>query len=211
MSKMPDFPPEVLDLLKPTPENWNERKDKNAMVGMIYVDPMKGPYIVYVSRLEWFSLAPRYEENPGDATKLTLPVTNVRVYCTGGPSCYDNTECIERVQKIQEYDMNVRNLPDIAPNFLIGSEGIVYEGRGWTKEATRSNVDFPEFKGNCLDIAYIGDYKNTGKRPRWAIVRALINMILYGIKNEHVHPLFKLFNYNTKYEYLKGVPEISNE
>lgn len=40
---------------------------------------------------------------------------------------------------------------------MIGEDGTIYEGRGWTMDADRP-MELSHITGRCLDIAYIGDY-----------------------------------------------------
>lgn len=47
--------------------------------------------------------------------------------------------------------MNSDGLDDISYNFLIGSDGVVYVGRGWYKQ---SEVDDPE----AIVVAFIGNF-----------------------------------------------------
>ena len=46
--------------------------------------------------------------------------------------CTTKEECIEKVKAIQKYHQDVKKNKDVAYNFLIGEDGNVYEGRGYT-------------------------------------------------------------------------------
>lgn len=69
---------------------------------------------------------------------------------TGGPQCHDIQTCCNRFREIQDKDMNVEKLRDIRFNFLIGGDGIIYEGRGWHNRN--------EIGTNTIDIGYIGNF-----------------------------------------------------
>ncbi|CAF1366332.1 unnamed protein product [Rotaria sordida] len=54
------------------------------------------------------------------------------------PNCYDDDECIQRVQAIQDLHQNDQGWVDIGYHFLVGENGKVYEGRGWNRQAAHS-------------------------------------------------------------------------
>lgn len=74
-------------------------------------------------------------------------------------SCKTKDECIGRLQAMQTFYMDELQLSDIPFNFLVGDDGNVYEGRGFTYqgEIPRSdNVNFYDDAG--LFVALIGDF-----------------------------------------------------
>jgi N-acetylmuramoyl-L-alanine amidase len=80
---------------------------------------------------------------------LNTPVPFIVIHDTVSPTCRTHDACIRRIQGIQNHHMNEKSKKkmfdceislcnlftdwdDIAYNFLIGENGLVYEGRGWT-------------------------------------------------------------------------------
>ncbi|XP_068989298.1 peptidoglycan-recognition protein SC1a-like [Neodiprion pinetum] len=55
----------------------------------------------------------------------------VIIHHTKTESCYKQALCHAKVRKIQDEHINNNSWSDIGPNFLIGEDGNVYEGRGW--------------------------------------------------------------------------------
>lgn len=58
--------------------------------------------------------------------------------------------------------VNVVILPtQLLFSFMIGGDGVLYNGRGWIKQADRS-PSFQKLRKSCLDVAYIGDFVGNG-------------------------------------------------
>ncbi|XP_054264167.1 peptidoglycan-recognition protein 1-like isoform X1 [Macrosteles quadrilineatus] len=110
-------------------------------------------FLSMVSRDEWRALPPL-----ADIPLVTHPVENVIYqHSLDVPVCESDQECTKAVQDMQKKDME-EGKPDIIYNFLIGGNGKVYEGRGWYNQ---SDVHmYPEYNGNRIDIAYIGNFTN---------------------------------------------------
>lgn len=62
-------------------------------------------------------------------------------------------KCMKRVMNIQSFQMDAEGLDDISYNFLIGSDGVVYVGRGWYKQG--EGID-----QGAIIVAFIGDFYN---------------------------------------------------
>lgn len=60
-------------------------------------------------------------------------------------------KCMKRVANIQSFQMDAEGLDDISYNFLIGSDGVVYVGRGWYKQG--EGID-----QGAITVAFIGDF-----------------------------------------------------
>lgn len=63
-------------------------------------------------------------------------------------------QCSLRVRNIQAKHVEIQKMTDIAYNFLIGGNGIIYHGRGWNVEGEHT----ADFNSNSLCIAMIGTY-----------------------------------------------------
>ncbi|XP_065361371.1 peptidoglycan-recognition protein SD-like [Calliphora vicina] len=82
-----------------------------------------------VTRTEWNA-----KEPTNALTPLELPVSRVIIAHTAGNDCSTKDLCSQQVRNIQNYHMTKFHIDDIAYNFLIGNDGNVYEGRGWTNQ-----------------------------------------------------------------------------
>ncbi|XP_055384729.1 peptidoglycan-recognition protein LF-like [Condylostylus longicornis] len=121
----------------------------------------------YISRLMWNA------QEPTDLLdNLTLPVHKVIIAHTATKSCDEQTKCIQLVKSIQNYHINSKNFHDIAYNFLIDSNGFVYEGRGWNIAGAHTRG----FNEESIGIALIGTFtKNTPTANQLNATKLLIN------------------------------------
>ena len=96
-----------------------------------------------VSRAEWGAAPPKSVNrlHPDRVSKLVLHHTTGTY---NGPAT---------VRAIQRFHQETRNWADIGYNFLIGSDGKVYEGRGWDRTGAHARGH----NSNSIGIAYIGD------------------------------------------------------
>lgn len=102
---------------------------------------------------------------------------------------------------------------EISYNFLIGGNGVVFEGRGWDKEGAHT----PSHNANSLGVALIGSF-NVNK-PTDEQVRALRYLIEWGISSGKVDKEYKLFAHRqlhatdspgtTVYEIIESWPHFS--
>ncbi|XP_067891832.1 peptidoglycan recognition protein 1-like [Heterodontus francisci] len=80
-----------------------------------------------IRRSEWSTRASRCTQN------LSTSLTYAVIHHTDGNRCFNMAACKKQLQNIQHYHMVTRGWCDIGYNFLIGEDGNIYEGRGWTK------------------------------------------------------------------------------
>lgn len=107
--------------------------------------------------------------------------------------CYEKHTCMEIVREIQKYHLS-RNFADVAYNFLVGGDGNIYEGRGWSN---RSPIE--GFANNRnIDINFIGDFSvyDNPTLPQFEAVRALIE---YGVNKTNIAENFSLIAANSTY------------
>ncbi|KAK2141387.1 hypothetical protein LSH36_1110g00033 [Paralvinella palmiformis] len=129
-----------------------------------------------IKREEWQAIQPRYIK------RLNHVVNEVFVWHTGPDTCrmigLSGSNCqqcirdepcmVKRISAIQNADLSAGR-EDIAYNFLIGQDGVIYEGRGW-------NVAGPEDSDqNTLSVGMIGDFTN--KKPSYESLSALKNLL----------------------------------
>lgn len=102
-----------------------------------------------------------WEELPKHAP-MTLPIQRIIMTYTGDQSlsCTTPDECIERLRSMLE--QYIVAYGDIPFNFIIGDDGHVYEGRGFTQQGLIVRDDYlPHTDNSGLVIAFIGDYSST--------------------------------------------------
>jgi len=72
------------------------------------------------------------------------------------PECSTRQDCTSRVDGIRGYHMDQLNFDDIGYSFLIGGDGNVYEGCGWTHEGAHTYG----YNKKSIGIAFIGNFEN---------------------------------------------------
>ncbi|XP_027701851.1 peptidoglycan recognition protein 1-like [Vombatus ursinus] len=122
-----------------------------------------------VSRAEWGALPSRCLK------PLNLPVDFVVVSHTGGNPCLSPSDCEQQIRNIQVNDVHIQRLCDISYNFLIGEDGLIYEGRGWSTTGDHSD---PAWNSISLGISFIGNFRNRPPAPR--AIRAIQSLLRCG-------------------------------
>lgn len=87
---------------------------------------------------------------------------------------------------IQAYHIRCRKWDDIAYNFLIGSDGNVYEGRGWTHQGSHTLG----YNHKSICIVFIGDFIEHLPSP--AALTAAKALIQLGVDLGHIPPEYTL-------------------
>ncbi|CAD7083047.1 unnamed protein product [Hermetia illucens] len=116
-------------------------------------------------------------------------VMNVLITQTGGEDCYDMESCI-RLLRLMEASQHSRN-EEIPYNFMIGGDGEIYEGKGWSHLS-----GFPSMpQETSLVISFIGNFtKYEPPQDQLDAGKALLeealkhgklvpNYVLYGMQN----------------------------
>lgn len=85
---------------------------------------------------------------------LELPVSYVIIGHSAAAFCNQKYDCIEKVLEIQQNHLR-RDFDDIGPNFLVGGQGWVFEGRG----ANAFGAMLPTYNRISVSIMFIGDYQ----------------------------------------------------
>lgn len=102
-----------------------------------------------IKRLQWLAQRPT-----GMVNNLTLPISMVIIQHTATESCSSQAQCIFQTRTIQTFHIESHGWYDIGYNFLIGGDGAIYEGRGWTKEGAHTY----SYNNISIGIAFIGTY-----------------------------------------------------
>ncbi|XP_034544842.1 N-acetylmuramoyl-L-alanine amidase-like isoform X2 [Notolabrus celidotus] len=88
-----------------------------------------------IPRCQWGA-----EEYRGTPTPLSLPLQFLYVHHTYEPSspCLSFSRCSLNMRSMQRFHQEDRGWSDIGYSFVVGSDGYVYEGRGWNLLGTHT-------------------------------------------------------------------------
>ncbi|XP_063890595.1 peptidoglycan-recognition protein SB2 isoform X5 [Helicoverpa armigera] len=101
----------------------------------------------YLRRADWQAM-PDY-----GIELLNLPVPFVLIGHSAMTPCTDRYDCIKDMLEIQR-DHQRRGWIDIGPNFFVGGDGLVFEGRG----ANVLGVMVRSWNRVCISIMFMGDF-----------------------------------------------------
>ncbi|KAM9113726.1 peptidoglycan-recognition protein SC2-like [Pangshura tecta] len=118
-----------------------------------------------VSRSQWGARPPRSRD------PLSTPVPYVIIYHTAGSSCTSQASCSQLVRGIQDYHMDSNGWADIGYNFLIGEDGRVYEGRGWSTVGAHASG----WNSVSLGFSFLGTFSS--RTPNAAALNAAQDLI----------------------------------
>ncbi|XP_036778066.2 peptidoglycan recognition protein 4 isoform X2 [Manis pentadactyla] len=93
--------------------------------------------------------------------KLNLPAKYAIIIHTAGRTCNRSAECHLLVQDIQSFLMEKLNSCDVGYNFLVGQDGAVYEGVGWTVQGSHTRG----YNDIALGIAFLGTFSGPRSTP----------------------------------------------
>ncbi|KAG9465605.1 peptidoglycan recognition protein 1-like [Eleutherodactylus coqui] len=127
-----------------------------------------------VTRAQWGA------KNPTCRSRLTTPVPNVIIHHTEGAFCNSRATCSAQVRNIQSFHMKSQHWCDIGYNFLIGENGLVYEGRGWTT----LGVHAASYNSKSSGISFIGSF--TKRVPSNAALNAAKSLIACGVSKNFI-------------------------
>ncbi|CAF0751633.1 unnamed protein product [Didymodactylos carnosus] len=127
-----------------------------------------------VSRSGWGARAAK------GSTKLTTPVSHVVIHHTTGATCTAKNTCISRMKGFQNYHMDTNGWVDIGYNFLVGEDGNIYEGRGWTLVGAHC----VGYNSKSIGISVIGDYSS--RLPVSKALTAVKALIKCGVQKGYI-------------------------
>ncbi|CAM4977864.1 unnamed protein product [Rotaria socialis] len=127
---------------------------------------------ILINRTAWNAIEPK------KYTKLLTPVPYVAIHHTTGPQCTALDDCISLIQSFQRHHLKNPDWDDIGYNFVVGSNGHVFEGRGWNHTGSHCKGYNPK----SIGIGVIGDFsKVSPSKSTLNAVQSLINCgITYG-------------------------------
>ncbi|XP_065337954.1 peptidoglycan-recognition protein SC2-like [Cloeon dipterum] len=122
-------------------------------------------------------------------TNLRRPVPFVLIHHSAGNNCDNLSKCTSTVRNIQAYHMDSRRWSDIGYNFLIGGDGSVFEGRGWTRQGSHE----PKYNANGLGICFLGNFQ--GEAPTAAAIESAKRLIDCGVSTNMISNNYKLIGH----------------
>ncbi|XP_054263430.1 peptidoglycan-recognition protein LF-like isoform X2 [Macrosteles quadrilineatus] len=114
-------------------------------------------------------------------TPLQHPVKEVVLNYLEKDLCKTRAECTQAVLELQD-EYHKKDFKDIGPNFMIGGDGFVYEGRGWNF-APEQHPCAPQLHGKALEIAHFGC---KGDYPPKENVFLSWDLITLGVKKRKI-------------------------
>ncbi|XP_054260729.1 peptidoglycan-recognition protein SB2-like isoform X2 [Macrosteles quadrilineatus] len=117
------------------------------------------PPLEMITRAEWSAVPWMHMDSD---IRLKFPIMHLRHTFTDTDECKNPEECIPFLQQLQK-DSQEKGFPDLI--FLIGSDGMLYEGRGFDWKCTVFDDPWVDSKGESLNIAYIGRFHS--KLDNW--------------------------------------------
>lgn len=112
-----------------------------------------------ISREEWGGRPPVEEFTQ------EVPVPYVVIHHGVSKGCLDQASCSAIVRSYQNHHMDTNGWPDIGYNFLVGEDGNVYKGRGWT----RAGAHAPGYNYNSVGVCFIGTF--TGAQLKYSPIQ----------------------------------------
>ncbi|XP_068082155.1 uncharacterized protein [Anabrus simplex] len=131
-----------------------------------------------ISRAEWGGRPPVATDPLGES-----PTPYVVVHHGGTKNyCFTEQDCSQIVRTYQSWHMDNNEWYDIGYSFVIGEDGLAYEGRGWD----RLGAHAPGYNNRSIGICIIGDF--TDRLPDDAALTTLENLITYGVELGKIRP-----------------------
>lgn len=94
------------------------------------------------------------------------------------------------MRTIQAYNLETTISSDIFYNFLVGGDGMVYEGRGWDLQAFVADYDTEYLDDTSIRISLIGRFNVV--EPSDIIIQATMSLLDFAVKNKKLFREYKL-------------------
>uniref|UniRef100_A0A336LFZ8 CSON011124 protein n=1 Tax=Culicoides sonorensis TaxID=179676 RepID=A0A336LFZ8_CULSO len=145
--------------------------------------------LTIVSRNDWQKI------RNFNTKQLKVPVKEIIISHTGKilngqfeKGCQTETECRDFAVKLEEFYVKRQTWSDLPYNFLIGHDGLIYEGRGWKYDGSFKSAVLGD---DCLSIAFIGNYNLFKLSPNQK--QLLFALIDDGISSNYIDKTYKIF------------------
>ncbi|XP_058803321.1 peptidoglycan-recognition protein 1-like [Phymastichus coffea] len=104
-----------------------------------------------IERAQWGA------RSPASLNYLVTPLLYAVIHHTVTPECNRFSECADIVRSIQNHHMNDLGWDDIGYSFMVGGDGNVYEGTGWSTEGAHTLG----YNRKSIGIAFIGNFQQS--------------------------------------------------
>ncbi|XP_004693773.1 PREDICTED: peptidoglycan recognition protein 4 [Condylura cristata] len=131
-------------------------------------------------------LRPAWKARETHCPKLSLPAKYVIIIQTAGRTCHMSDECHQLVQDIQSLFMDRYSTCDTRYNFLVGQDGVIYEGVGWNVQGSHTDG----YNDIALGIAFMGTF--SGVSPNAAALQAAQDLIECAVDKGYLTPSYLL-------------------
>ncbi|KAL5277609.1 PGLYRP3 family protein [Megaselia abdita] len=143
--------------------------------------------------LEGLNIVPKSEwlgkPSKGELTRSNVPLSKVIIIHTATGDCTTKNDCYRVVRDIQAYHMNEKHYDDIGYNFLIGSDGNVFVGRGWDFAGAHTRG----YNSDSVGIAFIGNFERTS--PTSEAINAAEQLIASGVESKKLSDEYKVYGH----------------
>lgn len=125
--------------------------------------------IEMVHRSDWGAVEPKGIDT------IKMPVSHIIIAHTVTPQCFSKESCSSQMRSMQNHHITL-NWGDIGYNFVIGGDGRVYEGVGWSREGAHTY----RWNSKSYGIAFIGNFNRD--IPNDKMLLAARKLIVCGIQ-----------------------------
>lgn len=171
----------------------SHRQQGSAVVESLIEEGMREFVLRYmdcpaiIPRCVWGAAPPRIPLH-----SLSPPLQFLYIHHTSTPSkpCVNLQMCSQNMREMQQFHQKDRGWHDIGYSFVVGSDGYVYEGRGWMSQGAhtrgRNHVGY--------GVAFIGDY--TSHLPsRYAMELVRHHLVKCGVSNGFLQENFTMLGH----------------
>ncbi|NXH14590.1 PGRP2 amidase, partial [Bucco capensis] len=125
----------------------------------------------------------------GTPKPLALPLSSIFIHHTLEPSspCLTFSSCTRALRSIQRFHQDVRHWDDIGYSFVVGSDGYLYQGRGWHWVGAHTKGHNSRGYG----VGYVGDFSTTLPDPE-AISLVKDQFLSCAVKTGKLQPNYTL-------------------
>uniref|UniRef100_T1JM29 Peptidoglycan recognition protein family domain-containing protein n=1 Tax=Strigamia maritima TaxID=126957 RepID=T1JM29_STRMM len=134
-----------------------------------------------IPREEWGAVAPRKDDIKSSAGRVFVHHTNTR-------ECITDDECMSSVKEFEAFHREILGDEDLDVHFLIGGNGLIYEGLGWDAQGLHT----PEFP-NDFGVAFIGTFNDSPANE--LMMNAFEDLIECGIENGKIDVFHSLYGH----------------
>ncbi|XP_063360669.1 peptidoglycan recognition protein-like [Cydia amplana] len=129
----------------------------------------------------------------GQASLRTEPLHNpvdlVIIQHSVYGACTTDEDCEKAVRGTREYHINTKGFTDIGTSFLVGGNGKVYEGAGWSLVGAHTR----QYNNRSIGISFLGDFRKT--LPTSEALQATKDLISCGVSHNFLAQNYRLIGH----------------